>query len=138
MAGSLDPELLPRAGESHWRWRERMALHIAGQMDAVRLGVAAFYLMGSTKNATAGPASDIDLIVHFRGSEAQRAELLRWLDGWSQILGEINRHHTGCQTGGLLDVHIVTDAEIAQKTSYAVRIGAVTDPARPLKLGKHD
>ena len=37
---------------------------------------------------------------------------------------------------GLLDVHIVTDEDIARKTSYAVKIGAVTDAARPLALKK--
>ena len=36
---------------------------------------------------------------------------------------------------GLLDVHIVTDDDIAKKTSYAVKIGAATDPARLLPIG---
>jgi len=30
----------------------------------------------------------------------------------------------------------VTDTDIARKPSYAVKIGAVTDPARPLALKK--
>ena len=34
----------------------------------------------------------------------------------------------------LLDVHLVTDGAIAAKTSFAVKIGAVTDAARPLPL----
>ena len=34
---------------------------------------SAFYVFGSTKNATAGPASDIDLLVHFRGDDASSA-----------------------------------------------------------------
>jgi hypothetical protein len=36
----------------------------------------------------------------------------------------------------LLDVHIVTDEDIAQHNSYAAKIGAVTDPARELPM-KH-
>ena len=36
---------------------------------------------------------------------------------------------------GLLDVHFVTDGDIERQTSYAVKIGAVTDAARPLPLG---
>ena len=43
------------AGEEHWRWRFRMAQRIAAQLDPKLFGVKAFYLIGSTKNATAGP-----------------------------------------------------------------------------------
>ena len=58
-----------------------------------------------------------------------------WLDGWSRSLAEINYLRTGYRTDGLLDVHLVTDEDIARKTSYAAKIGAVTDAARPLPLG---
>jgi hypothetical protein len=34
----------------------------------------------------------------------------------------------------LLDVHLVSDEDIARKSSFAVKIGAVTDSARPLPL----
>ena len=37
-------------------------------------------------------------------------------------------------SGGLLDVHLVTDEDIARRSSYAVKIGAITDAARPLRL----
>jgi len=37
---------------------------------------------------------------------------------------------------GLLDVHFVTDEDIRNRTSYAVKIGAVTDAARELALGE--
>lgn len=57
-----------------------------------------------------------------------------WLEGWSKCLDEINFHKTGYRSGGLLDAHIVTDEDIANKTSYAIKIGAVTDAARPLRL----
>jgi hypothetical protein len=32
----------------------------------------------------------------------------------------------------LLDAHIVTDEDIARGDTYAAKIGAATDPARPL------
>ena len=35
----------------------------------------------------------------------------------------------------LLDVHLVTDEDIASGDSYAAKIGAVTDAARELRLG---
>ena len=49
-------------------------------------------------------------------------------------LAEINFLKTGYSCKGLLDVHLISDEDIANKTSFAVKIGAVTDPAQPLKL----
>ena len=34
----------------------------------------------------------------------------------------------------LLDAHIVTDDDIAKRTSYALKIDAITDPATPLAV----
>jgi predicted nucleotidyltransferase len=121
---------------NYWAWRFQMAEHIASQLDPERFGVKGFYIFGSTKNATAGPESDIDLLIHFDGSKKQRSELMLWLEGWSLSLDEMNYHRTGRRTGGLLDVHIVTDEDIANKNSYALKIGAVTDAARPLPMMK--
>ena len=121
--------------EHHWRWRMRFAERIAASLDPERFGVAALYVLGSTKNASAGPASDIDLLVHFRGTEQQLAALQIWLQGWSLCLSEVNFLRTGYHSDGLLDVHVITDEDIERKTSYAVKIGAVTDPARLLPLG---
>jgi predicted nucleotidyltransferase len=120
--------------EETWRWRLRMAERIAEQIDPQRYGVAALYVFGSTKNATAGPGSDIDLLVHFRGTLEQRGELLAWLDGWGRCLAEMNYLRTGLRSQNLLDVHLVTDEDIARRTSYAAKIGAVTDAARPLTM----
>ncbi|HPC82142.1 MAG TPA: PEP/pyruvate-binding domain-containing protein [Thermoanaerobaculaceae bacterium] len=120
--------------DEHWRWRLAMAERIAASLDGARFGVVAAYVLGSTKNATAGPCSDIDLVLHVRGTEEQRQALRLWLEGWSLALDELNFARVGARTGGLLDVHFVTDEDIAARTSFAVRIGASTDPARELKL----
>jgi hypothetical protein len=112
-----------------------MAQRIAALLDPARFGVKAAYVFGSTKNATAGPASDIDLLLHVEPQDARRVELALWLDGWSRALAEMNELRTGCHSEGLLDVHYVTDDDIARGTSYAAKIGAVTDAARPLALG---
>jgi pyruvate, water dikinase len=125
----------PQRGQD-WRWRYRMAERIAAELDPDRFGVQALYLIGSVKNATAGPASDIDIIVHFRGTPAEREAMELWLNGWSVCLSEMNYLRTGYKTTGLLDTHIVTDEDIASRTSFAVKIDAVTDPARRLPLGK--
>ncbi len=130
----VPPEGGPKKIENHWAWRLDMAEHIAGQLDGRKFGVKAMYVIGSTKNATAGPQSDIDLLVHFQGTKKQRRELLLWLEGWSLSLSEINYQRTGFRTEGLLDIHIITDEDIVNKTSYAVKIGAPTDAAKPLRL----
>jgi predicted nucleotidyltransferase len=132
---SQQPELKTALREEYWRWRMRMAERIAAEIDPERLGVQAMYIFGSTKNASAGPSSDIDLLVHFRGDEAQRKELEVWLEGWSLCLGEMNFLRTGYATESLLDVHIITDDDIEKQTSYAAKIGAVTDAALELPIG---
>ncbi len=121
--------------EEFWRWRLRMAERIAAELDPERFGVVALYLFGSTKSGSAGPASDIDLLVHVRGDDHQRRHLESWLDGWSLCLGEVNSRRTGYDTERLLDVHFVTDEDIEKRTSFAAKIGAVTDAARELPLG---
>jgi hypothetical protein len=121
--------------EEHWRWRLQSAETIAAHLDAERFGVEGFYIFGSTKNATAGSKSDIDILIHFRGTPNQYQELCLWLEGWNVSLGYCNLHRTGQHVQQLLDVHIVTDEDIETKTSYAIKIGAVNDPARPLNMG---
>lgn len=125
-----------KTSDNFWAWRLKMAEYIASQLDPKRFGVKGFYVFGSTKNATAGPCSDIDILIHFRGMPKQRKELMFWFEGWSLCLDEMNYLQTGYKTGGLLDVHIVTDEDISKKTSYAVKIGAVTNAARPLQMKK--
>ena len=120
----------------HWKWRLRAAEQMAGKLDRKKFGVERFFIFGSVKNATAGPNSDIDLLIHFRGTSHQHAELVTWLDGWSQSLDYMNYLRTGFKRNGLLDIHIVTDEDIARRTSFAIKIDAVTDAARPLVIGE--
>jgi hypothetical protein len=120
--------------EAHWRWRLRMVERIGAELEAERFGVESLYVIGSVKNATAGPGSDIDLLIHDAGDERARRELSLWLEGWSKALAEVNFLRTGYKSEGLLDVHWVTDEDIRNRTSFASKIGAVTDPAREVPL----
>ena len=124
------------AYEDYSWWRLRMAERIAAEADPGRLGIKRIWLAGSVKNATAGPGSDIDLIVHVADPEGPREELKTWLKGWSQCLAEMNFLRTGMRTEGLLDVHYLTDEDIRRQTSFAVKIGAVTDAARQLEMNQ--
>lgn len=126
---------LENHNDAFWQWRLRMAEQLALRLEPGRFGVQKIYLIGSTVNATSGPGSDIDLLIHFRGTPVERQELSLWLEGWSLSLGEFNYLRTGYATEGLLDIHIVTDADIEARTSFAVKIGAVTDPAISLAMG---
>jgi pyruvate,water dikinase len=120
----------------HWRWRLQVAESIAEHIDIKRFGIQGIYIFGSVNNATAGPESDIDLLIHFQGSAAQREDLLLWLDGWNASLTEMNYLRTGHRVSGLLDIHLVTDEEVSKRTGFASRIGAISNAARPLALGK--
>jgi hypothetical protein len=131
----VQAEFATNKADFHWRWRLHAAECIAAQLDPERFGVKAIYVFWSTKNATAGPGSDIDLLIHFGGTETQRSLLLAWLDGWSLSLEQLNYSQTGYKIHKILDVHLVTDEDIQHRSSYAVKIGAITDPARPLPLG---
>lgn len=133
-APAAEAALPPAVSKDHWRWRLRMAEQIAERLSPARFGVKGLYLFGSTNHAAARPDSDIDLLVHFAGTPAQRADLEAWLQGWSSSLAEMNYLRTGHKSPGLLDVQIVTDEDVRLKRGYAAKISAVTDPARPLRL----
>lgn len=120
----------------HWRWRLQAAESIASLIDAERFGIKGIYIFGSVNNATAGPESDIDLLIHFQGTEAQQEGLLLWLDGWNSSLSEMNYQRTGYKISALLDLHLVTDEDVHNRTGFASRIGAISDAARPLAMGK--
>lgn len=134
-----DPDaLLPVESDIHWVWRFEVATKIAEKLDFEKYGVEAFYLIGSAKNATSGPASDIDVLIHFRGNEDQKTILCEWFEGWSYGLDELNYCKAGCRTNGIIDLHIVTDRDIKNKDSFASMIGAVNDGARLIKKRAND
>lgn len=128
-----DNELLSVQPDVHWKWRNEMAYKIADKLDFDRFGVEGMYLVGSAKNATSGPASDIDILLHFRGNEFQKKELLAWFEGWSLCLSELNYSKTGYHSDGLIDLHLITDEDIARKDSFASMIESVNDGARLIR-----
>lgn len=137
---NLNEEEIPENSISqdiHWKWRLDCAENIAANIDPQRFGVKGFYIFGSTKNANARSGSDIDIIIHFHGTDNQYKDLKTWLEGWSLSLGHMNFLRTGYRTTSLLDVHIITDEDIENRDSYAVKIGAITDAARPLPVGTY-
>jgi len=117
-----DKSYLETEKDEYWKWRMHMVELIAGQLDAAKLGVEKMYVTGSTWHATAGPASDIDIIVLFAGSSQQENLLRAWFEGWSLCISEMNYVRTGYKTDGMIDLHIVTQKDIENKSSFAVMI----------------
>lgn len=129
-----DTPHLKASSDEHWKWRMKMAGKMAEKANLELFGIEAIYIIGSVKEATAGPGSDIDLLVHFKGDETQKQEFLSWVDGWSLALGEMNHQKTGyIHQNGLIDVHLVTDKDIENKTCYAVMINSLHNSARLLR-----
>jgi hypothetical protein len=126
--------IVEHQSSDHWRWRMKMAEKIASELDGDRFGVKGLYVFGSTKNAVSGPGSDVDLIVHIDKENCEINKLNMWFEGWSLCLSEMNYLRTGYKSEGLLDIHFVTDDDIKNRNSYATKIGAITDAARPLRL----
>lgn len=134
--GEKETILSPESDE-HWKWRLKMTEKIAAKVDAEKYGIKAFYIIGSTKNATAGPASDIDLLIHCKNELPNNKELLAWLDGWSLCLSEMNYEKTGYYVNeGLIDTHIITNDDIKNKSSFASMIHSAYNSARPIEFGK--
>ena len=119
-----------------WKWRYQLVKELAKQIEPELYGIKDIYLFGSTKNATAESGSDVDLLIHINSTDEQLKKLNLWLEGWSLCMSHFNYLRTGYKTSGLLDVHYITDEDIENKTSYAIKINAVTDAAQKLNLKK--
>jgi predicted nucleotidyltransferase len=127
--------LLRVDSDHHWRWRKKMVEVLADLIDFSYYGVCHVYLIGSVKETTAGPKSDIDLLIQTTG-EQNKEELLReWISGWGYALAQMNYEKTGYWVeGSLIDLHIVHTDDIENKSdSYAAMIGSHHNSARLIK-----
>jgi pyruvate, water dikinase len=123
----------------HWEWRQAAVDAMLDHFDMERFGVKALYLIGSVKTGTAGPCSDIDLLAHCHDDAVEHARLKAFMDGWGCFLAAINTLRTGLQTpGSLVDLHVITDVDILNKTSFGVMIDSHTNNARLLKKARKD
>lgn len=94
------------AAFDHWRWREEYAEALSVHLDWDRFSIFRLFIGGSTENGQAGPGSDIDLFIDFRGSNNQRRELIAWIEGWGSCLAEVAYRKTGYRLhDNLIDIH---------------------------------
>jgi len=138
MDGEINEALGFLKPPDHWTWRMQKVKEIAEKLDADAYGIEALYLIGSTKTGEAGPASDIDLIVHFNGTEEQKDMLLNFFEDNGKKLSEENNERTGLDTDNLLDIHIVTDKDIQNKTSWATHITSPYMGVKKIPIGKKE
>ena len=131
----VDQAFLRTTSDQHWKWRWKMIHSVFEHMDLHVYGVEAVYLIGSVKEATAGPKSDIDLIIHFYGNSRQKELMNTWILAWGKALAYYNYERTGHMLEeGIIDVHYVTTDEIEKKSnSYAAMIGSIHNSARLIK-----
>ncbi|MFP4691732.1 MAG: nucleotidyltransferase domain-containing protein [Bacteroidales bacterium] len=123
--------------QSHWRWRNDMIEAIAHRMDLDSLGVKALYLIGSVKTGQAGPCSDIDLLAHCVNDKRKQELLAAWCKGSGHSLAVINEEKTGfSDKDSLIDLHIITDADIEKGSPFAAMLESVNNPARLLRKCK--
>ena len=132
---SFQEGLLRSDSDQHWRWRFQTAEMIAEKTDFEYFGVKNIYLIGSVKDAKAGPMSDIDLLIHVTGNSRKEELLKEWIAGWGYALAQINYNKTGYLIdGSLIDLHLIHSEEIQNKTnSFAAMIGSVNNSARLIK-----
>lgn len=136
MDGEANEALAYLKPADHLTWRTQKIEEIAQALDPDLYGIQGMYLIGSTKDGSAGPTSDIDLLVHFRGTEEQKDKLMVWFDEWGKKLAKENKERTGFATEGLLDVHIITDEDIKKKSSWASHITSAYQTVRKITLKK--
>ncbi|MBV5343015.1 hypothetical protein JZU68_05200, partial [bacterium] len=114
--------ILRSTNDMHWKWRMRMAITIAEKLDLVKFGITRIYLVGSAKDATSGPGSSLELLVHFHGTENQKQLLINWFEGWSLGLSEFNFAQTGYRVENLIDLHIINDDDFQQSNNYTSKV----------------
>ncbi|MBN1859953.1 MAG: nucleotidyltransferase domain-containing protein [Candidatus Thermoplasmatota archaeon] len=136
MDGEANEALAYIKPADHLTWRTMKIEEITQALDPDLYGIEGMYLIGSTKDGSAGPTSDIDLLVHFKGTEEQKDKLMAWFDEWGKKLAQENKERTGFETDALLDVHIITDEDIKRKSSWASHITSPYQTVRKLNLKK--
>ncbi|MCK5774398.1 MAG: nucleotidyltransferase domain-containing protein [Thermoplasmata archaeon] len=136
MDGEVNSALAYLMPPGHWLWRMKKVEEIVASLDVDLYGLRGIYVVGSTKEGTAGPESDIDIIVHQVEDEEKRDALFSRLIGWDEKICQENLDRTGVELEKILDVHIVTDDDIANKTSWATHIDSPYNPARMIPLSE--
>ncbi|MFP4051111.1 MAG: PEP/pyruvate-binding domain-containing protein [Thermoplasmata archaeon] len=138
MDGEANEALAYLKKPDHWDWRIEKVHEIGEAIDPAIYGVKNMYVIGSTKDGSAGAGSDIDLLIHFDGSPEEKDKLKAWLDKWDKELCKENEKRTGLKTESMLDIHIITDEDLEDETSWATHITSPYKSAREIPIHQKD
>ncbi|MTI84722.1 MAG: hypothetical protein FH756_12645 [Firmicutes bacterium] len=116
---------------SHSNFRYAVAKNLC-RILANENDINAIYLHGSTVKDKARVSSDIDLVLHVRRKEKELSSRLEQLN--FELLSYYKELLDGYASSAtiLLDVQLVDDYEVRQRTGYGVLISSLFN--RPLKL----
>lgn len=118
------------------QWRKRMAENMALKLDAERFGVKGIYLFGTVYNETAGPNSDIDLLIHFEGTDEQRKELDTWFEGWNLCLSQINYNRSGYYVEKFLDITYISESQFKDRKYYSDLMNPANHSSKKLSMNQ--
>ncbi len=116
------------------QWRKRMAESIALKIDKDRFGVESVYLYGTVFLETAGPNSDIDLLVHFEGDDQQKRDLMLWFEGWNHCLSQLNYNRSGFSVDNFLDVTFISSQDFKEQKYFVDMINPENKSSLRLRL----
>ncbi|MFH0895423.1 MAG: hypothetical protein V2A54_13385 [Bacteroidota bacterium] len=131
--GNAFSQLSEEVLQSHWKWRFEMATALSNSNFLENKNITAIYLLGSVKNAQSGPCSDIDLMIHTNPDNRCMEEIKKFLKCWAHCLSEINFSITGEKITEMLDVHFISDQDVADKNSFTSMIGSHFNSAKLIK-----
>ncbi len=114
-------------------WRMRMAEAFAKSVDFSKFNISAIYLTGSVYQGDATAESDIDLLVHFEGSQSQKDDFLIWADGWDSSLKMIHYNRTGLIIEHILDIALINNQIIQTNKVYEDLVNPSLRLSRKLK-----
>lgn len=123
-----------RAGEpwAHSLFRYALAQELGLYLNRICPNIRRVYVYGSTMDDRAGPSSDVDLILWVREKVPALESLLWKLDA---LLLHGYRMLTGFSGPPMFfDLHIVDDAEVAERQGYGAVIHSLWTAPVPLQL----
>ena len=109
---------------------------MALKLDGERFGVKGIYLFGTVFNETAGPNSDIDLLIHFEGTEEQRKELNTWIEGWNLCLSQINYNRSGYYVEKFLDITYISESQFKERKYYSDLMNPANHSSKKLSMNQ--
>ncbi len=108
-------------------WRRKLIQVMAKNIDRQKCGIKKIYVLTSSIATNSRPYSDIDIIIHFDGSDVQKENLLLWLSAYNDCLSEINYLRSGHKIENFLDVKIITDFDYEHNTSIIRQMNSLKE-----------